>query len=84
MSTRTSNAPQAFAYSARHLIERMKQTIDGPIGHKRDSQRLGTAEPPFGNLCYRKDLDRFTLREQAKVEPNGSYTPWYTTSSGAP
>jgi transposase len=49
-------------------IERMKQKIDSPIGRKRYSQRLGTVEPPFGNLRYHKGLDRFTLRGQAKVD----------------
>ena len=32
------------------------------------SKRLGTVEPPFGNLRYQKGLDHFTLRGRAKVD----------------
>ncbi|MCP5458691.1 MAG: IS1182 family transposase [Gammaproteobacteria bacterium] len=51
-----------------NAIARMKHKIDSPIGRKRYSQRLGTVEPPFGNLRYHKGLDRFTLRGRAKVD----------------
>ena len=49
-------------------IERMKAKIDSPSGRYRYSRRLGTVEPPFGNLRYHKRLDRFTLRGREKVE----------------
>lgn len=47
---------------------RMKAKIDSPHGRMIYSRRLGTVEPPFGNLRYHKHLDRFTLRGQAKVD----------------
>ena len=49
-------------------IERMKAKIDSPSGRMHYSRRLGTVEPPFGNLRYHKGLDRFTLRGQSKVD----------------
>jgi len=49
-------------------IERMKAKIDSPSGRMHYSRRLGTVEPPFGNLRYHKGLDRFTLRGQRKVD----------------
>ena len=50
------------------VIERMKAKIDSTIGRMIYSKRLGTAEPPFGNLRYHKGLDRFTLRGRNKVD----------------
>jgi hypothetical protein len=50
---------------------RMKTRIDSPEGRQRYGQRFGTVEPVFGNLCYNKGLDRFTLRGRAKV--NGQW-----------
>ena len=47
---------------------RMKRRIDTPEGRARYGQRFGTVEPVFGNLCYNKGLDRFTLRSRRKVE----------------
>ena len=50
------------------VVARMKAKIDSPRGRMIYSRRLGTVEPPFGNLRYHKRLDRFTLRGRAKVE----------------
>jgi transposase len=49
-------------------IARMKAKIDSVIGRRVYSKRLGTVEPPFGNLRFHKHLDRFTLRGRAKVD----------------
>ena len=48
-------------------IARMKAKIDSLVGRMIYSKRLGTVEPPFGNLRYHKGLDRFTLRGREKV-----------------
>jgi hypothetical protein len=47
---------------------RMKRRIDSPEGRRRYAERFGAVEPVFGNLCYNKGLDRFTLRGRSKVE----------------
>ena len=47
---------------------RMQQQIDTPEGRARYSQRFGTVEPVFANLCYNKRLTRFTLRGRTKVD----------------
>ena len=47
---------------------RMQRRIDTPEGRARYSQRLGTVEPVFANLCYNKRLTRFTLRGRTKVD----------------
>ena len=49
-------------------VARMKTKIDSPTGRMIYSKRLGTVEPPFGNLRYHKGLDRFTLRGREKVD----------------
>jgi len=49
-------------------IERMKTKIDSLVGRMVYSKRLGTVEPPFGNLRFHKGLDRFTLRGRDKVD----------------
>jgi transposase len=49
-------------------IDRMKAKIDSLIGRMIYSKRLGTVEPPFGNLRFHKGLDRFTLRTKNKVD----------------
>jgi hypothetical protein len=48
--------------------ERMKQAIDSPQGRLRYGQRLSTVEPVFANLRHNKQLNRFTLRGQKKVD----------------
>ena len=50
------------------VLEKMKQKIDSLRGRMIYSGRLGTVEPPFGNLRYHKHLDRFTLRSRRKVD----------------
>ena len=55
-------APTAETYTAR-----MKQRIDSPEGRLRYGQRFATVEPVFGNLCFNKGLDHFTLRGRPKV-----------------
>ena len=52
----------------RTVIERMKAKIDSTLGRMIYSKRLGTVEPPFGNLRYHKGMDRFTLRGKDKVD----------------
>jgi transposase len=47
---------------------RMKRRIDSPANRMRYGQRFGTVEPVFGNLCYNKGLDRFTLRGRPRVD----------------
>ena len=47
---------------------RMKRRIDSPDGRRLCGQRFGIVEPVFGNLCYNKGLDRFTLRGRTKVD----------------
>ena len=47
---------------------RMQQRLDTPRGRLAYGQRFATVEPVFGNLCYNKGLDRFTLRGRAKVD----------------
>ena len=45
----------------------MKQAIDSPRGRKLYSQRMATVEPVFANIRHNKQLNRFTLRTQPKV-----------------
>ena len=63
MFFRGKTAPLPETHTAR-----MKQRIDAPEGRRRYGQRFGTVEPVFGNLCYNKGLNRFTLRGQKKVD----------------
>lgn len=51
-----------------NALARMKAKIDSPAGRMHYSKRLGTVEPPFGNLRHHKGLDRFTLRGRQKVD----------------
>lgn len=52
--------------------QRMRQAIDSPRGRALYSQRMATVEPVFANLRFNKQLDRFTLRGQHKVN-----TQWH-------
>jgi len=54
--------PKPASYTAR-----MKQRIDSPEGRLRYGQRFATVEPVFGNVCFNKGLDHFTLRGRPKV-----------------
>jgi transposase len=53
--------------SPHQFTERMKKAIDSPRGRKMYSQRMATVEPVFANLRHNKQLNRFTLRTQPKV-----------------
>lgn len=48
--------------------DKMKQRIDSPAGRARYGRRFATVEPVFGNLRHNKQLNRFTLRGQKKVD----------------
>jgi hypothetical protein len=48
--------------------ERMKQRIDSVEGRALYGRRFATVEPVFANLRHNKQLNRFTLRGQAKVD----------------
>jgi hypothetical protein len=60
---RVAAPPKPASHTAR-----MRATIDTPDGRARYGQRFGAVEPVFGNLCYNKGLDRFTLRGRTKVD----------------
>jgi transposase len=62
MFFRGKTAPLPETHTAR-----MQRRIDLPEGRTQYAQRFGTVEPVFGNLCYNKGLDRFTLRGRTKV-----------------
>ena len=47
---------------------KMRKRIDSPEGRARYGQRFATVEPVFGNLRHNKQLNRFTLRGQKKVD----------------
>ena len=51
--------------------ERMKQRIDSAEGRALYGRRFATVEPVFANLRHNKQLNRFTLRGQAKVDGQG-------------
>jgi transposase len=53
--------------SPHQFTERMKRAIDSPRGRKLYSQRMATVEPVFANIRHNKQLNRFTLRSQSKV-----------------
>jgi hypothetical protein len=53
--------------SPHQFTERMKRAIDSPRGRKLYSQRMATVEPVFANIRHNKQLNRFTLRSQPKV-----------------
>ena len=48
--------------------DRMKRAIDSEEGRARYGQRFATVEPVFGNIRHNKQLNRFTLRGQKKVD----------------
>jgi transposase len=49
------------------FTERMRQAIDSVRGRRIYGRRLPTVEPVFANLRHNKQLNRFTLRTQPKV-----------------
>ncbi len=48
--------------------DKMKARIDSPEGRIAYGRRFATVEPVFGNLRHNKQLNRFTLRGQKKVD----------------
>jgi hypothetical protein len=46
---------------------RMIEMVDSPAGRHAYAQRMGIAEPVFGNIKYNKKMNRFTLRGISKV-----------------
>ena len=49
-------------------VEQMKARIDSETGKQMIAARFATVEPVFGNLRANKQLTRFTLRGQKKVD----------------
>jgi transposase len=58
---RSAQAPETFT-------AKMKRKIDSLTGRHIYSQRLGTVEPVFANICSTLGLRRFSLRGKAKVD----------------
>lgn len=48
--------------------DKMKRRIDSAEGRTAYGRRFATVEPVFGNLRHNKQLNRFTLRGQTKVD----------------
>jgi transposase len=59
---------QGKADGQESFTDKMKARIDSPEGRIRYGRRFATVEPVFGNLRHNKQLNRFTLREQKKVD----------------
>lgn len=57
---RSAQAPETFT-------AKMKRKIDSLTGRHIYSQRLGTVEPVFANICSTLGLRRFSLRGKTKV-----------------
>ena len=51
-----------------NYTNQMKRAIDSAEGRARYGQRFATVEPVFGNIRHNKQLNRFTLRGQKKVD----------------
>src|SRR5215468_7628915 len=58
---RSETAPETFT-------AKMKRKIDSLTGRHIYSQRLGTVEPVFANICSTLGLRRFSLRGKIKVD----------------
>jgi len=58
---RSAQAPETFT-------AKMKRKIDSLTGRHIYSQRLGTVEPVFANICSTLGLRRFSLRGKIKVD----------------
>ena len=50
------------------FTDKMKSRIDSPEGRAKYGRRFATVEPVFGNIRHNKQLNRFTLRGQRKVD----------------
>lgn len=66
--TRQVSFFQGKADGAPSFTDRMKARIDSAEGQARYGRRFATVEPVFGNLRHNKQLNRFTLRGQKKVD----------------
>lgn len=53
---------------APNLMDEMRAKIDSAEGKKIYSQRMGIVEPVFANICFHKQMNRFTLRTKRKVD----------------
>jgi len=60
-TNRSETPPETFT-------AKMKRKIDSLMGRHIYSQRLGTVEPVFANICSTLGLKRFSLRSMAKVD----------------
>ena len=56
-----------FTEAAETFTAKMKRKIDSLTGRHLYSQRLGTVEPVFANICSTLGLRRFSLRGKIKV-----------------
>jgi transposase len=54
--------------SKESALDRMKRKIDSEQGREMITRRFATVEPVFGNIRHNKQMNRFTLRGQAKVD----------------
>lgn len=54
--------------AAETFTDRMKRALDSPRGRALYGRRIGIVEPVFANLRHNKQLNRFTLRGQRKVD----------------
>lgn len=59
--------------SPHQFTERMKQAIDSPRSRKLYGQRMATVEQVFANIRHNKQLNRFTLRTQSKVNAQWTF-----------
>jgi len=66
--TRQVSFFQGKADGTESFTDRMKARIDSPEGQVRYGRRFATVEPVFGNIRHNKQLNRFTLRGQRKVD----------------
>ena len=56
------------AYGQESYTDKMKRHIDSAAGRSQYGRRFATVEPVFGNLRHNKQLNRFTLKGQKKVD----------------
>jgi transposase len=66
--TRQVSFFQGKADGSESFTDKMKARIDSPEGQAKYGRRFATVEPVFGNIRHNKQLNRFTLRGQNKVD----------------
>lgn len=66
--TRQVSFFQGKADATVSFTDKMKARIDSLEGRARYGRRFATVEPVFGNIRHNKQLNRFTLRSQRKVD----------------